>query len=323
MKSLADKKVLFFGTPEFAVPSLSALVESGASVWCVTMPDRPVGRKQVLKAPPVKRAAELLGLTILQPEKLNEDFREKVRAWEPDVAVVAAYGKIFRPTLLAIPQHGFVNVHPSLLPRHRGASPIPETIRLGDHETGVTIMQLDEGLDTGPILAVRPYRLAGNETTGSLTPILAAMGAALLLETLPAYLEGTLTPTPQSATGVTLTAVLKKEAAYLPARTQTAEELERSVRAYDPWPGAWFLIGGTRFKVLRAHVVRSTAKTAPGSLVAVDENRLGLVGNDCHILAFDTVQPEGGRPLDAAAFFNGYRRLVGKATEEPLPSPEG
>ena len=323
MKALADKKILFFGTPEFAVPSLTALVEHGAAVRCVTMPEKPVGRKQLLRAPPVKRAAEQLGLAILQPEKLNEEFRDSVRSWNPDLAVVAAYGKIFRPALLSIPRHGFVNVHPSLLPRHRGASPIPETIRMGDAKAGVTIMQLDEGLDTGPILAARTYPLHGDETTGTLTPVLAEMGAMLLVEILPAYFAGTLTPKPQPTVGVTLTKILRKEVAYLDARSNTADALERSVRAYTPWPGSWFCIDGMRFKLLRAHTEGPSSRPS-GTLVALNEKSCGIVASDRQVLAIDSVQPEGGRPLEPAAFLNGYQKLFGKMLDEapqPLTQP--
>lgn len=320
MKTLVNRKILFFGTPEFAVPSLAALVEHSAELLCVTMPDRPIGRKHQVQAPPVKKVAEKLGLAVLQPEKLKEPFLDTVRSWEPDVAVVAAYGKIFRPALLTIPRHGFVNVHPSLLPRHRGASPINETIRMGDEETGVTIMQLDEGLDTGPILAMRRYPLRGDETTGTLTPVLAVIGAELLVETLPAYLSGKLTPTPQTEAEATLTKILKKEDAYLDPRTVRAVDFERSVRAFSPRPSAWFSLDGVRYKVLRSSLATARSEQAVGTLIALDD-AFGIVCEEGGVIALDDVQPENGRSLDRRAFFNGFRRLEGRMIDA-APDPE-
>lgn len=320
MKTLANTKILFFGTPEFAVPSLAALAEHGAELLCVTMPDRPIGRKHEVQAPPVKKVAEKLGVSVLQPEKLKEPFLDTVRSWKPDVAVVAAYGKIFRPALLAIPRRGFVNVHPSLLPKHRGASPINETIRMGDTETGVTIMQLDEGLDTGPILAMHRYPLRGDETTGTLTPVLAEIGAELLIETLPAYLSEKLTPTPQQEADATLTKILKKEDAYLDPQRATAVDFERSVRAFSPRPSAWFSLDGVRYKVLRSSLATTQSEKAAGTLIALDD-AYGIVCKESSVIALDEVQPEGGRSLDRRAFFNGFRRLEGRILDA-APVPE-
>ncbi|MFH1171488.1 MAG: methionyl-tRNA formyltransferase [bacterium] len=307
--------VLFFGSPAFGVPTLDALSSSGARVFCVTMPDRPAGRKHVVTPPAVKRFALQRGIPLYQPEKLDEDFLREVRRCKPDIAVVAAYGKIFRKELLAIPRLGFVNVHPSLLPKYRGASPIVSTILAGDTKTGVTIMKLNEGVDTGPILASSELQLRGDETTGELTGVLAQQGAQLLLQTLPSYIKGTLQSMPQAEIGASRSPLLKKSDGELHF-SGAAEQLERAVRAYTPWPGAWFSISGRRYAVLQATLEHHQVSQEPGTVVQPSPTTIGVVCGDHRTLLLLAIKPDGGqRPLSAREFLNGYRGLIGQTCD--------
>ncbi|MDO8754107.1 MAG: methionyl-tRNA formyltransferase, partial [Anaerolineales bacterium] len=250
-------KVVFMGSPDFALPSLSALAAARTYqvVGVVTQPDRASGRGRELKSPPVKTLALELNIPIMQPEKLRaSESMDQLRAWHPDLIVVAAFGQILKKDVLDLPRYGCINVHASLLPRWRGAAPINAAILAGDEETGVTIMQMDVGLDTGPMLAKISIRLKPDDTTGSALQALSTLGADLLLETLPDYIYGKLTAVPQPTEGATYAPMLKKEDGLLDF-TRPALELERHVRAMNPWPGAWFEWMGIPLKVLRASVV--------------------------------------------------------------------
>ena len=237
-------RLVFFGTPEFAVPSLRACLEVGTVVAVVTQPDRPRGRGQHVQASPVKEEAERAGVPVLQPPKLKgTDFGARLRALEPEVAVVTAYGRILPQDVLDAPRRGCLNVHASLLPRWRGAAPIQWAIAAGDAETGVCLMQMEAGLDTGPVLATRREPVRPTDTSGSLHARLAELGGALLRDALPRYLAGELRAVPQSETGVTVARMVEKEDGRLDW-TRPAEELERRVRAFTPWPGGWTELDG-------------------------------------------------------------------------------
>src|SRR5215211_7077253 len=223
--------LVFMGSPDFALPTLQALAEHYEVVGVVTQPDRAAGRGRERKAPPVKTLALELGIPVMQPEKLRlPEAMEQLRAWAPDLIVVAAFGQILKQDVLELPRFGCINVHASLLPRWRGAAPINAAILHGDEETGVTIMQMDVGLDTGPMLSQRSIPLMPEDTAGSVFEKLSTLGADLLLETLPDYLSGKLTPTPQPEEGVTYAPMLKKEEGQLDF-THEVNELERRVRA--------------------------------------------------------------------------------------------
>lgn len=312
MTSQPPIRVLFFGTPRFAVPTLAALHKTGYELLAVTNPDRPVGRRCEMTSPPVKEFAVQLGIRALQPQRLTPDVVAELRAWQPDVAVVAAYGKILKPDMLAVPKSGFLNVHPSLLPRHRGASPVIGTILAGDTATGITIMLMDEGMDTGPILRRSIVSLEGTETAGELTDRLAALGAQLLVDTLSQYLEGTCRPAPQDEALATLTRPVRTIDAVLSWQLPSGE-LERHVRAYNPHPGAWTMLNGHVFKVFRATIGHATdGQGKPGTLVAhAPAQRLGVLCGDRTVLLLDAVQPAGKRVLDGNAFFHGYQQLAG------------
>jgi len=305
-------RIVFMGTPEFAVPSLEAVAREHQVVGVVTQPDRPAGRGRRLVAPPVKEAAEALGLEVFQPPTLRRpEAVDRLRAWQPDLVVVAAFGQILRPEVLAIPPHGCLNVHASLLPRYRGAAPIPAAILAGDERTGVTIMRMDEGLDTGPMLAQADWPIGPEDTTGSLTRDLARLGASLLVEVLPAWLAGRIAPRPQDDSQATYCRTLKKEDGLLDW-TLTAAYLDRQVRACDPWPGAYTTWEGQRVKILKARPLpgrRCPGGAGPGRVVDLAPG-IGVVTGE-GVLELLEVQLAGKSALDVHAFAQGRRDFVG------------
>ena len=306
---ISQVRIIFMGSPDFAVPVLDALVASGGVephaytvVGIVTQPDRPAGRSGTLKPPAVKEAALRLGIPSIQPEKLRvPEAMDQLRAWSPDLIVVAAFGQILRPDVLDLPKYGCINVHGSLLPRWRGAAPIQASILAGDQETGITIMKMDPGVDTGPMLSQRSIPIAPEDTAGKLFEKLAPLGAELLLETLPRYLSGELSPQPQPADGTTYAPMLKKEDGILDF-SQPAATLERRVRAFNPWPGTWFEWNGAPLKVLRARV--SGAKS-PGAGRRLAVERRPAMGTREGILVLEEVQPAGKKPMLGKAFLAG------------------
>jgi methionyl-tRNA formyltransferase len=292
------------GSPAFAVPALEALAKHYPIVGVVTQPDRPAGRGGILKPPAVKPACLRLGLPFIQPEKLRQpEAMEQLRAWAPDLIVVAAFGQILRPEVLDLPMYGCINVHGSLLPRWRGAAPIQAAILAGDRETGITIMKMDPGVDTGPMLSQRSFPIAPEDTSGTLFEKLAPVGADLLLETLPDYLSGKLLPRPQPAEGATYAPMLKKEDGQLDF-SQPAVVLERRVRAFSPWPGTWFEWNGTLIKVLRAHV---GIQPSPGPGIRCMASDSPAIGSEDGLLVLDEVQPAGKKPMPGKAFLAGAR----------------
>lgn len=305
-----SRRILFMGTPLFAAPSLIALHGGPDEVVAVcTAVDKPSGRGRRLGESAVKVAARDLGLPILQPRTLrSEESIELLRSCRPDAIVVAAYGKILPPAVLGLPPFGAINVHPSYLPRHRGAAPIQGSILAGDAETGVTIMLLDEGMDTGPILAQRLAPLGPAETAESLTNRLAFLGAELLMHTLPAWFDGSVAPQPQIETIATTTAPIKKDDGILDW-SLPAVELERIVRAYYPWPSAQTTVAGTRIKILAARVVE-IRDGVPGT-VSEGADKLPVVATGSGGLALERVQPAGKREQSGAAWLNGHRASVG------------
>jgi methionyl-tRNA formyltransferase len=311
-------RIVFMGTPDFAVPTLLALAGQHQIAGVVTQPDRPAGRGKRLMASPVKEAAHTLGLPLFQPETLREpEAVGQLAAWQPDVIVVAAFGQLLRPPVLALPQRGCLNVHASLLPRYRGAAPIPAAILAGDARTGVTIMRMDEGLDTGPILAQAECPITAEDTTATLTVKLADLGAQLLLEVLPAWVAGQAESRPQDDSAATYCALLTKEDGHLDWKRPVAY-LDRQVRACDPWPGAYTTWDGRRLKVLRARLRREepTGELAAGpgealpGLVVDLEPGVGVVTGE-GILELLEVQLAGKRPMAAIPFARGQRGLVG------------
>ncbi len=298
------------GTPEFAVPSLRALIEAPEYdvVGVITQPDRPVGRGQVLTASPVKQVALAHGIPVFQPAKMKvPETAETFARFAPDVAVVAAYGRILTPTLLAVPKHGCINVHASLLPRWRGAAPIAYAIWKGDAETGVDIMRMEAGLDTGPVYAEARLSIGADDTTATLTPKLAELGARTLLQTLSKILLGELQAKPQAAEGVTHAPPLAKSDGMLDLR-HPAADLERQVRAMTPWPGARVMLGGQPVAIGKARHVDGVGPS--GTVLSADKTGVVVAcGRDGLLL--EEVQLPGKRMIPASAWVAGRGIAVG------------
>lgn len=291
------------GSPDFALPSLLALAGAYDVVGVVTQPDRASGRGRELKSPPLKSLALNLNLPIIQPEKLRDGMAQ-LRDWNPDLIVVAAFGQLLRQDVLDLPRYGCINVHASLLPRWRGAAPINAAILAGDEETGVTIMQMDAGLDTGPMLAAKPIRIARDDTAGSVFQALSTLGADLLLETLPEYFAGNLNPTPQPTVGMTYAPMLKKEDGLLDF-ARPVVELERRVRAMNPWPSAWFEWNGAPLKVLRVSTSGGDHALSSGTRFTV-EGKPAVQSAD-GALVLEEIQPAGRKVMSGKSFLAGAR----------------
>jgi methionyl-tRNA formyltransferase len=292
-------RIVFMGTPAFAVESLKACLELGEVVAVVTQPDKPKGRGHEVQASPVKQLALERGLPVVQPPKIRgTPFAQQLAAFRPDVSVVTAYGKILPKDVLEVPPHGSVNVHASLLPRFRGAAPIQWAIASGDEVSGVCLMKMDEGMDTGPVIARAEVPLAPDETSATLHDKLAATGAALLKEHLLPYLQGQRIPVPQPAEGVVMAPMIEKEHGRLDF-TRGAAELERRLRAFTPWPGAWTTFDGQVLKLLKARVGQGRGR--PGEVLAAAREGIEVACGQGSLWLIE-LQPEGKRAMDAAAF---------------------
>jgi methionyl-tRNA formyltransferase len=311
--------LVFCGTPEFAVPSLQALVDAGHQVALVlTQPDRPAGRKMELQVSAVKQLALSLGLPLAQPEKLkhNLELRSQLEALAPDAIVVVAYGRILPDWMLALPRLGCINVHGSLLPRYRGAAPIQWAVANGETLTGITTMKLDSGLDTGDTLLFHSLPIAPDATAAQLYPQLATLGAQLLLDTLSGLASGTLTPTPQDHAQATLAPILTRDDGRILPAEHTAPQAYNRWRAFYPWPGCWAIFRGKRFLVYALHPVRqdeirSLPPLPPGHL-ALSTGRLllGMAGGT--LLALDEVQLEAKPRLPGAQFARDFQLHSGE-----------
>lgn len=302
--------VVFMGTPDFAVPILQVLLETQTVVGVVTQPDKPAGRGNHLQPPPVKLAAEAAGVPVYQPASLRkEEALGPLRDWAPDAIIVAAFGQILRPHVLYLPWHGSINVHASLLPRWRGASPIQHAILAGDAESGVSLMQMDEGLDTGPVFVQQAIALDPRETAATLHDRLSALGSDMVRRHLDDILAGRLVAVPQPDEGMTYAAMIRKEAGQLDW-TQRPDSLDRLVRAMTPWPGAFTLWNGEPLKVLRSHPAAGPLPEGPpGLVVPADEGPTVLAASGGLVL--DDLQLAGKRAMAAADFLRGRPDLIG------------
>ncbi len=295
-------RVIFMGSPQFAVPVFKELVKIYQVVGVVTQPDRPAGRGRRLTAPPVKQAALEFGIPVIQPEKMKEPgVFEQLTTWQPDVIVVAAFGQILRKNVLELAPFGCINVHASFLPRWRGAAPIQAAILNGDEFTGVSIMKLDPGIDTGPVFTQRKELIRDEDTAVSLEERLSFLGAELLMETLPGILSGDLTPSEQDETRATYASMLKKEDGLLDW-SQPAEQLARKVRAYYDWPGAYFIKSGLKVKLRKTRTL-SDLHLKPGEFG--EHKGYPVVGTATGGLALIEIQPAGKSWMDGRAFLNG------------------
>jgi len=313
-------RIVFMGSPECAVPSLRAAVGIGDVVGVFSQPDRPCGRGRKCLPPPVVQAALELGLAVHQPQKIRTPELGRLLAdLKPDAILVVAYGRILPRSILDAAPCGCVNVHFSLLPRHRGAAPVAHAVLEGDAETGVTLMVLDEGMDTGPLLVQCRTPLEPEETAGELTERLARLGAQMVVDDLPRYLAGELAPRPQPADGATLARMLEKADGAI-RWDRPAAEVHRRIRAVTPWPGAYGFLDGKRLLIHRARLLAHVPSPGPGA-VRVEGKRIAVgTGEGCIELL--EVQRECCRRCDAAAFLAGCPPLAG-AVVRPAPGPAG
>ena len=310
-------RVIFMGTPDFSVGALKSLAENGYEIaGVVTQPDKPRGRGKASAMTPVKEAALELGLTVYQPARVREQsFMDTVRALNPDVIVVSAFGQIIPKALLELPRYGCVNIHASLLPKYRGAAPIQWAVMDGEPISGVTIMQMDEGLDTGDMLAKTEVPLEPDETGGSLFDKLSRAGAELLIRTLPALEQGTLTPEKQPLESPTAYArMIRKEDGRIDWNLE-AEAIERRIRGLNPWPSAYTELTGKILKIWRAEVLPKESGQTPGTVTEAGKGGF-CVQTGKGVLRLLEVQLEGKKRMDAQAFLRGFHAVPGMKLEE-------
>jgi methionyl-tRNA formyltransferase len=309
--SRAPLRIIFMGTPDFAVPALQLLINGpDRIVAVVSQPDRPKGRGRKLVAPPVKILAMQHNIPVLQPTKIKtDDFFETLKSYRPDLVVVAAYGRILPPQLITLAPHGCINVHGSLLPRHRGAAPIQWAIIDGDKEVGVTIMQMDVGMDTGDILLKRSIISEPDETAGSLFPKIAALGSEALMDTLEMLGNGCLTHSKQDDSLATAAPMLSKTDGLIDW-SKPAEDIARLVRGLDPWPNAFCTVNGRKLQLYKPEVVFLGNNHPPGTLLRADREGL-LVSTSKACLLIKEVKPEGKKRMTVESFLNGHQLEAG------------
>lgn len=311
-------KLVFCGTPQFAVPTLEAVLAAGHEVaLVVSQPDRPVGRKQVLTAPPVKECALRHGLTVVQPERIrnNAEFRAQLESIEPDAILVVAYGRIVPDWMLALPKHGCINLHGSLLPKYRGAAPIQWAVANGEPETGNTTMLLEAGLDTGPMLLQQRRAIGADDTAADLFEQLAADGAPLMVETLAGLAAGRIVAEPQDHALATHAPILVREDGRMDFAARTAQEMRNRWRGFQPWPGAFTFVDGRKLIVAQMEVaaqegLRLPANAEPGT-VCVEQGRLYAACAGGTWLELVDVQPEGKKRMSATEFLRGNPLTTG------------
>ena len=320
-------KTVFFGTSEFAVPALKGLLNFGYNVLAVvTQPEKPVGRARVVMPSPIKKAAIENNIPVFEPHNLkkDEEFFEQFKNLNVDLCVVAAYGKIIPSRYLEIPKYGFLNIHPSLLPKYRGPSPIQTTIMNGDRETGVAIMKVDEEMDHGAILRITNYELRITDYYKKVEDDLSKLGAELLIDTLPKYISGEIKPQEQNHSRATFTKLLIREDGRIDW-SKTAEEIYNQIRALNPEPGTWTTwpsfanaLAGKKTKILNIHEVEPhkievRPQHQPGEVVRVD-NEIAVATQKCYLI-LKQIQLEGGKEMDAKAFLNGHPDFLGSQLE--------
>jgi methionyl-tRNA formyltransferase len=307
-------KIVFMGTPDFAVPALQALIEHHTVTAVVTQPDRPAGRGAEIQMSPIKKLALQHQIPVFQPEKISRKAAiEELRQWEADAYVVAAFGQILPQSVLDIPAHGSINIHASLLPRWRGAAPIHAAIRAGDARTGVTIMKMDAGLDTGPMLSVGVLELTADETGQSLHDKLATLGANLLIQTLPGYFSGVILPQSQPEEGMTYAPRIDKDEGRIDW-AQDAVVIERLVRAFYPWPGTFTTWNGKLLKIISGSAGAGSAE--PGRVI---QTAAGVgIGTGQGLYYPMMVQLAGKKATNIEDFIRGYPELKGSVLEKGL-----
>lgn len=321
-------EIVFFGTPDFAVPALAALVEAGyRPARVVSQPSRPAGRGKRVEDPPVAVWAREHGLELRQPEKVSEPgFMAEMKALAPDLAVVVAFGQIFRRELLELPRHGCFNLHASLLPKYRGAAPIQAAIAAGETRTGVSTMKMDAGMDTGPVLAAAEVEVGRDETAAELAPRLAQRGAELMVETIRRLERGELEARPQDDALATYAPRLEKADAVVDWRLEARRIYDR-LRAFDPWPGLVSKIRGEPLKILGAAVLDEGggapgAEAEPGTVLGLVDGRLAVACGRGTMLGLVRVQRPGRKAVAAADFYNGRRLRPGERFRQQTRAQE-
>ena len=314
-------RIIFFGTPDFAVPSLEQFIASGdiEVSLVVTQPDRPAGRGRALQRSPVARLADQHGIEVLQPTTLNNEARAFLSRHGADLFFVAAFGRIFGPRTLTLPRFGCVNLHASLLPKYRGASPIAAAILAGDRVTGVALMQMDAGLDTGAVIATREEPIRSSDTAATLGHRLSQLGADLAVAIVPQYIAGSVLPRTQPESDASHTRLLTKSDGWL-TWSESSDALERRVRAMQPWPRAWTTDDDASHQVFAATALAGGSRVEPGSIVAIRPELIVATGDG--MLRLDEVQAAGGRRMPGAAFAAGRRLAIGAVlgtTGQPAP----
>lgn len=309
-------RIVFMGTPDYSVKTLEALIAAKHDIVGVfAQPDKPVGRKHILTAPPVKVCAENHGIPVYQPNTLkNGEAADIIKRLSPDIIVVVAYGKILPQEILDIPKYGCINGHASLLPRYRGASPIQWCIVCGETETGVTVMQMDSGMDTGDILKTEKTEIGGEETADELFERLSVISAQLTVRTLDDIENGTVIPVKQDEEKATYAPIIKKEMALIDFKNMTEDEVHNAVRGYYSWPCAYFFFDNKRIKIIKAVCAGKSGNT-PGTVVKSNDE-LVIACKDGGLISLLTVQPEGSKPMSAKQMLCGRPIAVGTVIGE-------
>lgn len=303
---MQKEKIIFIGTPEFAVPILEKLINNNYKpVLVITVPDKPTGRKQIITSSPIKITAQKYGISISQPEKIY-DLKDELIKISPELIIVAGYSQFLPKEILEIPKYGCLNVHPSLLPKYRGASPIQYAILNGEKKTGTTIMLMDEKMDHGKIIAQRKFEIGENKITfEKLSKDLSSISSDLLIEILPEWIHGRIKALPQTESMSTLTKIIKKEDGRINWE-EPAEKIERKIRAFNPWPGTFTLLDLKILKILKAEVLQKKEK--PGKVFQNEKNL--TVGCGENSLILEEVQIEGKKPMTGTDFLRGHQSIL-------------
>jgi methionyl-tRNA formyltransferase len=308
-------RIIFAGTPEIAVPSLKALNEKFEICAVLTNPDRATGRGRKIVCSPIKEAALELGLKVLQPEKLDENFLEEVKALNPDLLAVIAFGRIFRKNLLDLFPMGGINLHPSLLPLYRGPSPISEAIKNGDEKTGISVQKLALKMDSGDILLQPELALDGSETTGSLTEKVSLLGAPLMVEAVDLLIKDRNAGSPQNDDDATFCKLIQKDDGII-LWDKTSAVLEREIRAFSPWPGSFCYYGEKKLNILEARIYETPVDdVSPGTVLSLDKKSGIIIKTGDSALAVTRLQLQSKKPMDYKSFMNGNREFAGSILE--------
>jgi len=306
---MSTPRIVFLGTPDFAAPFLHALHENGFSpVLVITQPDEPTGRKQILQPPAVKVVAQTIGVPVVQP-KNKKELREIVQEYKPDVCVLVAYGRLIPQDILDIPRFGFINAHPSLLPKYRGSSPVQYTLLNQETETGLSLMVLDAEMDQGPILAQERLNVSPHDTNEILHQKLALLGSRMLINILPRYLDGTIKPKPQDHAKATLTKMINRENGLVDW-SKAAEAIYAQLRAFTPWPGIFSNFNGKRLKIKDLSVLEGNYSTLKPGTVFIEPNGSPAVQCGLGAVSLNIVQPEGKNEMSGADFLRGYPGFI-------------